>query len=38
MVYVVGYVIVNEFSLLEDSYYCLVVKVKCCDGFCLFGL
>lgn len=35
--YIVGYVLVNEVSLLEESFYCLVIKVKCCDGFCLLG-
>lgn len=32
--YVAGYVIVNEFSLPEDSYYRPAVKAKCRDGFC----
>lgn len=35
--HVVGYVIVNEFSLPEDSYYRPAVKAKCRDGFCAFG-
>ncbi|CAD5110316.1 fumarylacetoacetate hydrolase family protein [Zestomonas carbonaria] len=37
MAYVAGYVIVNEFSLPEDSYYRPAVKAKCRDGFCPFG-
>ena len=32
--HVAGYVIVNEFSLPEDSYYRPAVKAKCRDGFC----
>ncbi|KJK09985.1 MULTISPECIES: fumarylacetoacetate hydrolase family protein [Pseudomonas] len=32
--YVEGFVIVNEFSLPEDSYYRPAVKAKCRDGFC----
>ena len=32
--YVLGFVIVNEFSLPEDSYYRPVVSGKCRDGFC----
>jgi len=35
--YVSGYVIVNEFSLPEDSYYRPAVKAKCRDGFCTLG-
>lgn len=35
--YVVGYTIVNEFSLPEDSYYRPAVKAKCRDGFCAIG-
>lgn len=35
--YIVGYVLVNDVSLLEESFYCLVIKVKCCDGFCFIG-
>ncbi|MCF5724668.1 fumarylacetoacetate hydrolase family protein [Pseudomonas syringae] len=35
--YVAGYVIVNEFSLPEDSYYRPAVKAKCRDGFCSLG-
>lgn len=37
MDYVAGYVIVNEFSLPEDSYYRPAVKAKCRDGFCPLG-
>ncbi|WP_020205588.1 fumarylacetoacetate hydrolase family protein [Cupriavidus sp. WS] len=37
MDYVAGYVIVNEFSLPEDSYYRPAVKAKCRDGFCALG-
>ncbi|MCG4454942.1 fumarylacetoacetate hydrolase family protein [Pseudomonas sp. MMS21-TM103] len=37
MDYVAGYVIVNEFSLPEDSYYRPAVKAKCRDGFCPVG-
>ncbi|TDF80825.1 fumarylacetoacetate hydrolase family protein [Pseudomonas sp. H9] len=32
--HVAGYLIVNEFSLPEDSYYRPAVKAKCRDGFC----
>ncbi|MGJ7473635.1 fumarylacetoacetate hydrolase family protein [Pseudomonas fulva] len=32
-----GYVIVNEFSLPETSYYRPAVKAKCRDGFCSIG-
>jgi len=35
--YVAGYVIVNEFSLPEDSYYRPAIKAKCRDGFCAVG-
>ena len=34
MAHVAGYVVVNEFSLPEDSYYRPAVKAKCRDGFC----
>ncbi|WP_095059482.1 fumarylacetoacetate hydrolase family protein [Pseudomonas sp. Irchel s3f7] len=34
MEHVAGYVIVNEFSLPEESYYRPAVKAKCRDGFC----
>lgn len=32
--HVLGYVLVNEFSLPEDSYYRPAIKSKCRDGFC----
>ena len=32
--HVLGYTIVNEYSLPEDSYYRPAVKAKCRDGFC----
>lgn len=32
-----GYVVVNELSLPEESYYRPVVKAKCQDGFCVIG-
>jgi len=35
--HIAGYVIGNEFSLPEDSYYRPAVKAKCCDGFCALG-
>ncbi|MCR8721572.1 fumarylacetoacetate hydrolase family protein, partial [Pseudomonas syringae] len=34
LTHVAGYVVVNEFSLPEDSYYRPAVKAKCRDGFC----
>jgi len=34
MAHVAGYIIVNEFSLPEESYYRPAVKAKCRDGFC----
>ncbi|WP_178113396.1 fumarylacetoacetate hydrolase family protein, partial [Pseudomonas yangonensis] len=34
LTHVAGYVIVNEFSLPEESYYRPAVKAKCRDGFC----
>lgn len=37
LAHVAGYVIVNEFSLPEDSYYRPAVKAKCRDGFCALG-
>ncbi|MFQ6590774.1 fumarylacetoacetate hydrolase family protein [Pseudomonas palleroniana] len=37
MTHVAGYVVVNEFSLPEDSYYRPAVKAKCRDGFCALG-
>jgi len=35
--HIAGYVIANEFSLPEDSYYRPAVKAKCRDGFCALG-
>jgi len=35
--YVEGFLIANEFSLPEDSYYRPAVKAKCRDGFCALG-
>ena len=32
--YIEGYVIVNEVSLAEDSFYRPAIKAKCRDGFC----
>lgn len=37
MNHVAGYLIVNEFSLPEESYYRPAVKAKCRDGFCSIG-
>ena len=37
LAHVAGYVIVNEFSLPEESYYRPAVKAKCRDGFCPIG-
>lgn len=37
MEHVAGYLIINEFSLPEDSYYRPAVKAKCRDGFCPLG-
>ncbi|WP_437882203.1 fumarylacetoacetate hydrolase family protein [Pseudomonas sp. LRF_L74] len=37
LAHVAGYVIVNEFSLPEVSYYRPAVKAKCRDGFCALG-
>ncbi|WP_027910482.1 fumarylacetoacetate hydrolase family protein [Pseudomonas sp. URMO17WK12:I4] len=34
LAHVAGYLIVNEFSLPEESYYRPAVKAKCRDGFC----
>ncbi|MGA4635700.1 fumarylacetoacetate hydrolase family protein [Pseudomonas solani] len=34
MAHVAGYLVVNEFSLPEDSYYRPAVKAQCRDGFC----
>lgn len=35
--YIAGYVVVNELSLPEDSYYRPAIKAKCQDGFCVIG-
>jgi len=35
--HIAGYVIGNEFSMPEDSYYRPAVKAKCRDGFCALG-
>lgn len=35
--YIAGYVVVNELSLPEDSYYRPAIKAKCQDGFCAIG-
>ncbi|OTG93254.1 fumarylacetoacetate hydrolase family protein [Acinetobacter sp. ANC 3832] len=35
--HIVGYVVVNELSLPEDSYYRPAIKAKCQDGFCVIG-
>lgn len=35
--HIAGYVIVNEFSLPEESYYRPALKDKCRDGFCVVG-
>jgi len=35
--YVAGYLLANEFSLTEGSYYRPAVKAKCRDGFCALG-
>lgn len=35
--YIAGYVVINEFSLPEDSYYRPAIKAKCRDGFCAIG-
>lgn len=37
LAHVAGYLIVNEFSLPEESYYRPAVKAKCRDGFCSLG-
>lgn len=34
---IAGYVVVNELSLPEDSYYRPAVMAKCQDGFCVIG-
>ena len=35
--HIAGYVVVNELSLPEDSYYRPAIKAKCQDGFCALG-
>ncbi|WP_120429766.1 fumarylacetoacetate hydrolase family protein [Acinetobacter baylyi] len=35
--HIAGYVVVNEFSLPEDTYYRPAIKAKCQDGFCAIG-
>lgn len=35
--HIAGYVVVNEFSLPEESYYRPAIKAKCQDGFCVIG-
>lgn len=35
--HVAAYVVVNELSLPEDSYYRPAIKAKCQDGFCVLG-
>lgn len=35
--HVAGFVVVNELSLPEDSYYRPAIKAKCQDGFCVLG-
>ena len=35
--HIAGYVVVNELSLPEDSYYRPAIKAKCQDGFCVLG-
>lgn len=35
--HIAGYVVVNELSLPEESYYRLAIKAKCQDGFCVVG-
>lgn len=34
---IAGYVVVNELSLPEDSYYRPAIMAKCQDGFCVIG-
>lgn len=36
--YVVGWLIVSDFMLLYENYYCFVICQCCCDGFCLLGM
>lgn len=35
--HIAGYVVMNELSLPEDSYYRPAIKAKCQDGFCVIG-
>lgn len=35
--HIAGYVVVNELSLPEESYYRPAIKAKCQDGFCVLG-
>ena len=35
--HIAGYVVVNEWSLPEESYYRPAIKAKCQDGFCTLG-
>lgn len=35
--HIAGYVVINELSLPEDSYYRPAIKAKCQDGFCVLG-
>ncbi|WP_174492340.1 fumarylacetoacetate hydrolase family protein [Acinetobacter sp. Marseille-Q1623] len=35
--HIAGYVVINELSLPEDSYYRPAIKAKCQDGFCVIG-
>lgn len=35
--HIAAYVVVNELSLPEDSYYRPAIKAKCQDGFCVIG-
>ena len=35
--HIAGYVVVNELSLPEESYYRPAIKAKCRDGFCVIG-
>lgn len=35
--HIAGYVVVNELSLPEESYYRPAIKAKCQDGFCVIG-
>ncbi|MCH4245409.1 fumarylacetoacetate hydrolase family protein [Acinetobacter gerneri] len=35
--HIAGYVVINELSLPEESYYRPAIKAKCQDGFCVLG-